>query len=817
MSIQWKSPEVLSFAFQHSLSVFFPAFNDAPSLPSLLARTFELLRRYVADYEVIVVNDGSTDGTGKVLEHLAQEYAPHLRIVTHSENQGYGGALRSGFEHATKDFVFYTDGDGQYDPAELAKLLREVRAETGLVNGYKRARQDPWHRIAIGWLYNRFARFLFRIRLSDIDCDFRLVRRSLVEKAALSSTSGTICVELVRKIEMQTREVVEVPVDHYPRLHGRSQFFRLKSLATTFAQLWLLYWRLVLCPFLFREGFFRWDEPRRPDGYRPPGRWEWSAMVGVMGLLLLSLVSLAWKTGVTVDEPSHLVSAYLYWQGEDQLSPGDMPPLIKIVAGWVPHLAGMELPPREHPSWRAKNEWLVALEMMQRMAGEDIERIFFWSRAPLLLFPALSMGLVWWWGRQLFSPRVGVLLALLGSLSPNILGHGCLFKNDLAAAFGYLFFWYRAWVYWRGPSVVSGAWLGAAVLLGILAKLSLLILAPIAALIWCLRSATSRDMAWRLRGASLCAVVLIPFAGVLAFFPGSFGSPVQITQDLPQAIQLLKWLWLPEGLWRGIISLVQSNTGGTGVYLLREMHNYGHPLYFLVALAVKIPVALQLLIVSGLVLLGLRLAKGRVVAADLLWLLPGPLYIAICSTTSFQLGIRLILPAIMFLLLMAGAGAHWLLQERRRQLILAVLVIWMVGRVGSRYPHYLSYFNSWAGGPDHGLAYLSDSNLDWGQNVRELARFVEANNVPKIRLAYFGMDNPFGYLDEKRIEAVAAPWDDQLARGLRLKPEPGYWAISATLLTGQLFREKYRDYFAEFRETPPVAKAGYSIYIYRFD
>ena len=236
--------------FPHGLTVFFPAFNDAQSLPSLLARTFAVLRGHVADYEVIVVNDGSTDDTAEVLEQLRRQYDPFLRVVTHPVNRGYGAALRSGFAHAQKEFIFYTDGDGQYDPSELVALLEAVTPGIGLVNGFKTARQDPWHRVAIGWLYNQFARRLFRIRLRDIDCDFRLIRSSLLREIGLTSTSGTICVELVRRLEMSGAGVVEIPVQHYPRLHGRSQFFRVRSLAATFFQLCALFVRLVLAPLL---------------------------------------------------------------------------------------------------------------------------------------------------------------------------------------------------------------------------------------------------------------------------------------------------------------------------------------------------------------------------------------------------------------------------------------------------------------------------------------------------------------------------------------------------------------------------------------
>lgn len=228
-----------------SLSVFFPAYNDAPSLPALLAKTFETLAVNVADYEVIVVNDGSRDETGALLETLARRHAPYLRIITHESNRGYGAALRSGFSAARKEFVFYTDGDGQYDAGELPLLLERMGPKTGFVNGYKIERNDPAHRVWIGRIYNFCARILFRIRIRDVDCDFRLIRRTLLEDLSLSSTSGTICVELVRKLERTGWEVEEAPVHHFARLHGQSQFFRVRPLLATFGQLFQLWLRTV--------------------------------------------------------------------------------------------------------------------------------------------------------------------------------------------------------------------------------------------------------------------------------------------------------------------------------------------------------------------------------------------------------------------------------------------------------------------------------------------------------------------------------------------------------------------------------------------
>ena len=231
-----------------SLSVFFPAYNDAPSLPSLVGRTFAVLERHVEDYEVIVVNDGSGDDTARVLAELQLVHGPRLRVVTHEMNRGYGGALRTGFEAATKDYVFYTDGDGQYDVGELPALLARARPHIGLVNGYKLERHDPWHRVLIGRAYNTFARALFRIQIRDIDCDYRLIRRDLLKDLRLTSTSGTICVELVRKLELSGCGATEVGVHHLPRLYGRSQFFRVRSLLSTFGQLLRLCGQKVIAP-----------------------------------------------------------------------------------------------------------------------------------------------------------------------------------------------------------------------------------------------------------------------------------------------------------------------------------------------------------------------------------------------------------------------------------------------------------------------------------------------------------------------------------------------------------------------------------------
>jgi glycosyltransferase involved in cell wall biosynthesis len=229
----------------NSISVFLPAFNDEKTIGKLVGEALSLLPSLTDDYEVIVINDGSTDATGAVLAEAIRT-ASHVKVIQHPQNQGYGAALRSGFKAARKDLIFYTDGDAQYDVKELALLLPLMADEVDVVNGYKIQRNDDRHRAVSGALYNRLARLFFRVPIRDVDCDFRLIRRSALQKVSLNSRSGAICVELVHKLASIGCIFREVPVHHYERPYGRSQFFRPRSIAHTLVQFFGLWWKEVV-------------------------------------------------------------------------------------------------------------------------------------------------------------------------------------------------------------------------------------------------------------------------------------------------------------------------------------------------------------------------------------------------------------------------------------------------------------------------------------------------------------------------------------------------------------------------------------------
>src|SRR5262245_29064472 len=226
------------------ISAFFPAYNDAGTIASMVILVDMTLRRLSDDYEIIVVNDGSKDHTADILTELERSY-PRLRVIHHPSNRGYGGALQTGLASASKELIFYTDGDAQYDVRELEALVPLMTDNVDVVNGYKISRSDPLHRIIIGNIYCWLVRFAFGIHIRDVDCDFRLIRRDSYNDVNLGSSSGTICVEMIKSFQLAGMRFAEVPVHHYHRAYGKSQFFNFKRLFKTLIDFSKLWWRLV--------------------------------------------------------------------------------------------------------------------------------------------------------------------------------------------------------------------------------------------------------------------------------------------------------------------------------------------------------------------------------------------------------------------------------------------------------------------------------------------------------------------------------------------------------------------------------------------
>lgn len=224
-----------------AVSIFYPCYNDWGTMGSMVLLTVQTAERLQLDYDITIVDDGSGGHTLDLLDELERTF-PQINVVRHEKNRGYGGALRSGFASATREWIFYTDGDAQYDVRELERLIEKAGPDVDVVQGYKITRHDPMHRRVIGRIYHWIVKIAFGLRLRDVDCDFRLIRRSVFDTVALRSDSGVICAEMMTKIQRAGFRVVEVPVHHYQRAHGKSQFFnfpRIARVAWQLSGLWI--------------------------------------------------------------------------------------------------------------------------------------------------------------------------------------------------------------------------------------------------------------------------------------------------------------------------------------------------------------------------------------------------------------------------------------------------------------------------------------------------------------------------------------------------------------------------------------------------
>ncbi|MDP8254843.1 MAG: glycosyltransferase family 2 protein [Candidatus Alcyoniella australis] len=227
------------------ISICFPCLNDLGTIGTLVLLAGKVAQQVAEDYEIVIVDDESVDGSRELLGELAAD-DPRVRVLFNERNQGYGRTIARLLSEARMPYVFYTDGDGQYDVRELPLLVQRIGPDTPVVNGYKITRSDPWFRILLGRVYHYTAKLMFGLRVRDVDCDFRLFQRRTLESLDLTCNGGAVCVELVKKIERQGLAIAEVPVHHYFRTYGKSQFFNLGRITRVIREFATLWWTLYV-------------------------------------------------------------------------------------------------------------------------------------------------------------------------------------------------------------------------------------------------------------------------------------------------------------------------------------------------------------------------------------------------------------------------------------------------------------------------------------------------------------------------------------------------------------------------------------------
>jgi len=214
--------------------VVLPIYNEAAVIRETVEQVLQGVAPLVGDFEVILVNDGSTDETGAILASLAAD--PHVRVVTHPRNQGYGAALVDGFAAATKTLTLFTDSDGQFAIADLSRLLPFIDTYDAVI-GYRWARQDAWLRKLNAWGWKMVVRLALGVRARDIDCAFKLLRTSFLRRYPLQTRGAMINAELLYKLRRTGCTWREVSVRHFPRRAGRATGANVRVIMRAFREL----------------------------------------------------------------------------------------------------------------------------------------------------------------------------------------------------------------------------------------------------------------------------------------------------------------------------------------------------------------------------------------------------------------------------------------------------------------------------------------------------------------------------------------------------------------------------------------------------
>ncbi|CAN5753789.1 hypothetical protein BH24ACT3_BH24ACT3_02030 [soil metagenome] len=245
----------------YELSIVLPAFNEEANIERAMDHATEVAERLCGRHEIVVVDDGSIDHTAELVT-LRCGHDPRVRLVRHDLNRGYGEALRTGFEAAALDLVFFTDADNQFDLNELEAFLPWIE-HVDVVAGFRRNRQDPPMRrlAAKGW--NALVRVLFHAPVRDIDCAFKLFRRSLFAELDLVAVGAMVNTELMVRLGRSGKGVIEIGVTHFPRTAGEARGAHPKVVATAFVELVRMYRRLKIA------GAQDARVPRPPPGPRP--------------------------------------------------------------------------------------------------------------------------------------------------------------------------------------------------------------------------------------------------------------------------------------------------------------------------------------------------------------------------------------------------------------------------------------------------------------------------------------------------------------------------------------------------------------------
>ena len=532
--------------------------------------------------------------------------------------------------------------------------------------------------------------------------------------------------------------------------------------------------------------------------------WCWADSISIVLLIVLAaqLLLSSRRISATYDEQYHIANGlYFLRTGDPSLIPAH-PPLIQILAT-LPLLTNRNL---VVPSKESADSNLTFSDQLLWRLNQNGPSIVARARLPIIGLTLLLAVTVYAWTRELFGPISGLLALTLLSFDPNILAHGNLVTNDIGVTCFATVALYAFWRWMTHPTAVRAVMAGLPLGLAQVSKFSAVYLIPVLMIIlvtdriWKSTTAASRLTA----KTTLAYLAVIAVAAYFAIWL-VYGFNVATVKGYPfPARDYLTGL-------QAATSLVAS---GKDSFLLGAYSPKGWWYYFPIAFAVKTPLPTLILIGASCVFVYRR----RTWRSSLPLLIPVVIYFAICIASPFDIGYRHLLPILPCLFIFTSQLA--LLDWKTSRLgtgAVTAMVIWLAIASVVTFPHYLTFFNEIAGGPDNGYKILVDSNLDWGQQLIGLREYMTQENIPSVKLSYHGTADPtaYGVVHEPLPSYPYNQWTSDTVPDILLNPPSGVYAISANNLQGLRF--KNHDLYETFRQRKPDAIVGHSIFIYRIN
>ena len=575
---------------------------------------------------------------------------------------------------------------------------------------------------------------------------------------------------------------------------------------------------------------------------------------------------------VTTDEAPHLLAGYTYLKFQNFRINPEHPPLIKDIAAFPLIFQDLNFPFESSAwTTNTNDQWALAPQFLFE-SGNNPNSMIWWGRVGPILLTLLFGALLFIWTRNLFGLGAATFALLLFAFSPTLLAHGRLVTTDVAAAFGFFIsIWAYLW-FLKNQRKRNFFILAGILAVGQLLKFSLVLFWPYAVvitLLWIIfkdRPLSLRSLHFAKRvfryGALFTAIGLTTLAfmyPVYQFHVWNY-EPARQIQDIENILPgegnalvrgMLVWAADKPGLqayseyFLGVSMVYLRVDGGNTAYFFGNVANTAWKQYFPVVFALKVPAAL-LVLLSLTTLLYIKQgwrkyrmnhlwsSSGQIISGhftEVALLIFIAFYWGLSIMGNLNIGVRHIIPTLPFMyILIAGAMHRWvetplyisgknplafmgamfaaLVKKWVKGLVLVLLMLWYIGSSLAVYPHYLAYFNEFAGGPSGGHRYVVDSNLDWGQDLGRLASYVAENNIEKINVFYFGGSKPEFYLGDTFV-----PYYPDKG------PVTGWLAVSATLLKeGQATAIRgytgSTTHFNWLKAYEPVTVIGHSIFVF---